>query len=218
MKNKFIAAGIFALAFVLLIVLVCTWNVESIGPEDTSIGLSSLNKAAHDALGSNQLWYDVTEIFGYLAIATVGAFGLLGVYQAFKRKSLLKVDKKLFALCGLFALMAVAYVAFEVIVINYRPVIMPGDAHVEASFPSSHTMLVCVIMGGASVALGDYVKSKGLRIGLRTACIAVAAVTAVGRLLSGVHWLTDIVGGVLISLALVTLYAATCDAFDSKKE
>lgn len=217
MKNKFIASGIFALAFIILIVLVCTWNVANIGPEGTAIGLSSLNKSVHDALGVNKLWYDVTEIFGYVAIATVAVFGLLGVYQTFKRKSLLKVDKKLIALGGLYALMVLAYVLFEIVVVNYRPVIMPGDLHVEASFPSSHTMLVCVIMGGAFLILKDYVKNNGLRIALQYACLFIAAITAIGRLLSGVHWFTDILGGVLISLALVTFYSAVCELVTSKK-
>ena len=33
-----------------------------------------------------------------------------------------------------------------------------------------------------------------------------ALLMVVARLLSGVHWLTDIVGGVLLSTGLVTLY------------
>ncbi len=217
MKSKFIASGIFALAFILLIALVSVWNVSPIGPKGTEIGLSSLNKSVHDALGVNEIWYDVTEIFGYVAIATVAVFGLLGVYQIFKRKSLLKVDKKLIALGGLYGLMALAYVLFEIIVINYRPIIMPGEIHVEASFPSSHTMLVCVIMGSAFLILNDYVKNKGIRIALQYVCLFVAVLTAIGRLLSGVHWITDIIGGVILSLTLVTLYSAVCDLVTLKK-
>ena len=216
MKRKFTASVIFALAFIVLIVLVSAWDVAPIGPEGTEIGLSSINKATHDALGVNEIWYDVTEFFGYLAIATVAVFGLVGVYQIFKRKSIFKVDKKLIALGGLYVLTALAYVLFEIAVINYRPVIMPGELHVEASFPSSHTMLVCVIMGSAFVILKDYVKNNVLRIVLRYVSLAVAAVTAVGRLLSGVHWLTDIIGGVLISLTLVTLYSAVCELAEKK--
>ena len=216
MKSKFIASGIFALAFIVLIVLVSVWNVAPIGPEGTEIGLSSLNKSVHDALGVSEIWYDVTEIFGYVAIATVAVFGLIGIYQIIKRKSIFKVDKKLIALAGLYCLMALAYVLFEIVVINYRPVVMPGDLHVEASFPSSHTMLVCVIMGSAFVILKDYVKNNALRIALQYVSLAIAALTVAGRLLSGVHWLTDIIGGFLISLALVTLYSAVCDLAEKK--
>ena len=216
MKSKFIASGIFALAFIVLIVLVSVWNVAPIGPEGTEIGLSSINKATHDALGVSEIWYDVTEIFGYVAIATVAVFGLIGVYQIIKRKSIFKVDKKLIALVGLYCLMALAYVLFEIVAVNYRPIIMPGDLHVEASFPSSHTMLVCVIMGSAFVILKDYVKNNALRIALQYVSLAIAALTVAGRLLSGVHWLTDIIGGFLISLALVTLYSAVCDLAEKK--
>ena len=126
------------------------------------------------------------------------------------------MDKKLIALAGLYALTVFFYALFEMIVINYRPIIMPGEIYVEASFPSSHTMLVCVIMGSAFFVLVDYVESKGIRIVMQYVCLFIAAVTAIGRLLSGVHWLTDIIGGVLISLALVTLFTAVCDIIDEK--
>ncbi len=217
MKGKFIASGIFALAFILLIVLVSVWNVAPIGPEGTEIGLSSINKATHEAFGVNDVWYEVSEMFGYIAIATAGIFAVVVICQTFGRKSIFKVDKKLIALCGLYCLMAFAYVLFEIIVINYRPIIMAGDAHVEASFPSSHTMLVCVIMGSAFIVIKDYIKNNGLRIALQYVCLAIAALTVAGRLLSGVHWLTDIIGGVLISLALVTFYSAVCDLVEKKK-
>ena len=218
MKNKFIASAILAVAFVVLIVLICTYNVAPIGPEGTEVGFSSLNKAVHEAFGVSETWYEISELLGYIAIATAGGFALLGVVQTAKRKNLLKVDKKLIALGGLYAAMAFTYVLFEMVVVNYRPIIEAGAESVEASFPSSHTMLVCVIMGGAFVILTEYVKSKGLCVALRITALAVSVLTAVSRLLSGAHWFTDILGGVLISLALVTLYSAVCKLLESKKE
>ena len=216
MKNKFIATRIFVLLFVALIILVECVNVAPIGPEGTSIGLSSLNGGVRQALGANDTWYKITEVLGYLSIASVGVFVLFGLYQAIRRKSLLKVDKKLFALLGLYCVTVLAYLAFEVIVINYRPVIMPGDAHVEASFPSSHTLLSCVIMGSAYVMIDHYVKNRGLRIALQYVCLFMATIITVGRLLSGVHWFTDILGGVFLSVALVTLFAGICNAVEKK--
>lgn len=218
MKNKFIASAVWTVAFAVLIVMICTYNVAPIGPEGTEIGFSSLNGAVHDALGVSETWYEISGLLGYLAIATAGAFALLGFVQAVKRKSLLKVDKKLIALGGLYAAMAFMYVLFEIVVINYRPIIEAGAQSVEASFPSSHTMLVCVIMGGAFVILKEYVKNKGMRVALQIASLVIAVLTAASRLLSGVHWFTDIIGGVLISLALVTLYSAVCELIESKKE
>ena len=217
--KKFIAGpGIILLIFIVFAVMAATYNVDDIGPMDTEVGFSSLNGAMRDLLPLNPLFYDLSEYLGYLAIAAAGAFGVLGAAQMIKRKSLLKVDKKILAMGGLYVLLAAAYLLFEVVVINYRPVIMPGETLPEASFPSSHTMLVCVIMGGAFVVMKDYVKNRGLRVALQIAALAVAALTVVARLMSGVHWLTDIVGGVILSLALVTLYSEVCSIIESKKE
>ena len=217
MNKKFISAAIFGLLFVVLIAMLCTFDVSPIGPEGTEIGFSSLNGAVRDALSTNDTWYAISELFGYLSIASAGIFVLLGAIQMLERKSLLKVDKKLYALAGLYAVTVFFYALFEVVVINYRPIIEAGAEHVEASFPSSHTMLTCVIMGGAFVLIGEYIKNRGLCTALRCVAIALAAITVVGRLLSGVHWFTDIVGGVLVSLALVTLFAAVCDKLEAKK-
>ena len=217
MKKKFLASGILGLAFIILIILVCTYDVAHIGPFGTAVGFSTINKAVHDTFPEGELWYDISEVLGYLAIAAAGAFALLGVYQTVKRKSLFKVDKKLIGLGGLYAMMVLMYAWFELVIINYRPVVMPGETAVEASFPSSHTMLVCVIMGGAFVILKDYIKIKWLRVTLQSLCVSLALVTVVARFLSGVHWLTDIIGGVLISLTLVTFYGAVCDFTETNK-
>ena len=218
MNRKFISAAIFGLLFVVLIVMLCTFDVQPIGPEGTEIGFAMLNSTVRGTLGESDLWYSVSSIFGYLSIASAGIFVLLGAVQMLKRKSPLKVDKKLYALAGLYAVTVFFYVFFEIVIINYRPIIEAGAEHVEASFPSSHTMLTCVIMGGAFVLIGKYIKNRGLCTALRCFAVAVAVITVVGRLLSGVHWFTDIIGGVLISLALVTIFSAVCDKIKEKNE
>ena len=218
MKKKFISAAIFGLLFVALIAVLCSIDVQPIGPENTEIGLAALNDTVRATVGTSDFWYSVSSIFGYFSIASAGVFVILGCAQMIKRKSLLKVDKKLFALAGLYAVTVFFYAFFEVVIINYRPIIEAGAEHVEASFPSSHTMLTCVIMGGAFVLIGTYIKNRGLCAALRCLAVAVAVITVVGRLLSGVHWFTDIIGGVLISLALVNLFSAVCDKIEAKKE
>ena len=217
-KKKYTVSVVFAVAFCGLIALVRAYNVAPIGPLGTEIGFYGLNGTVRDAISVNETWYEITEILGYLSIAVAGFFVILGAVQMLKRKSLFKVDKKFYALAGLYAAMAFIYALFEVVVVNYRPVIMEGAEHVEASFPSSHTMLVCVIMGGAFVIIGAYIKNRGLALALKGLAVAVATVTVVGRLLSGVHWFTDILGGVFISFALVILFSAVCDKIDMKKE
>ena len=218
MKKKFITSAVFGLLFVVLIAMLCTFDVQPIGPEGTEIGFAMLNSTVRGTLGESDTWYKISELFGYLSIASAGVFVILGVWQMISRKSLLKVDKKLYALAGLYAVTVFFYAFFEVVIINYRPIIEAGAEHVEASFPSSHTMLTCVIMGSAFVMIGEYIKNRGLALALKGLAVTVATVTVVGRLLSGVHWFTDIIGGALISLALVTLFAAVCEKLDSKKE
>lgn len=218
MKKKFITSAVFGLLFVVLIAMLCTFDVQPIGPEGTEIGFAMLNSTVRGTLGESDTWYKISELFGYLSIASAGVFVILGVWQMISRKSLLKVDKRLYALAGLYAVTVFFYAFFEVVIINYRPIIEAGAEHVEASFPSSHTMLTCVIMGSAFVMIGEYIKNRGLALALKGLAVTVATVTVVGRLLSGVHWFTDIIGGALISLALVTLFAAVCEKLDSKKE
>lgn len=218
MKKKFITSAVFGLLFVVLIAMLCTFDVQPIGPEGTEIGFAMLNSMVRGTLGESDTWYKISELFGYLSIASAGIFVILGAWQMISRKSLLKVDKRLYALAGLYAVTVFFYAFFEVVVINYRPIIEAGAEHVEASFPSSHTMLTCVIMGSAFVMIGAYIKNRGLCFALKGLAVAVATVTVVGRLLSGVHWFTDIIGGVLISLALVTLFAAVCDMTDQKNK
>ena len=210
-KVKFLLAVLFLILFAVLILLVKKVNVAAIGPEGTSIGLSDLNKSFHEMTGENHTLYKISEYLGYGALALVGVFGLVGLAQLIRRRSLLKVDHEILALGGLYVVVLGLYFVFEKVVINYRPVIMEGDAHVEASFPSSHTMLAMVVLGSTLMVISKYVKQDGLRVGLEMLCIISIVLLVLGRLLCGVHWLTDIIGGVLISGALLFAFAGVKD-------
>ena len=211
MKKKAIAAGICILLFLILIVAVKTVDVRAIGPEGTSIGLAGINGLIHEAIGVRMIWYKITNYLGILSILIGICFACLGLFQLIRRKSLLKVDREIFVLGGLYVILAILYVLFELIVISERPVILPGDAHVEASFPSSHTMLAYVILGSAMLVLGKYIRREKL-CSLLQAVFGILILAAVfGRLLSGVHWFTDILGGILISAALLFLFAGVLD-------
>ena len=150
------------------------------------------------------------------AIIAAFLFAATGLVQVIKRRSILKVDKEILALGGLYILVIGIYVLFENVIVNYRPIIMPGCSNPEASFPSSHTMLVCVIMGSTIIIIGKYIKKKSLCMVIRGICAAVIAVTVVGRLVSGVHWFTDILGGLLISTFLLALYSVLITEEDNE--
>lgn len=210
-KTKVLASGVCTILFLLLIVLVRTVDVAAIGAAGTSIGLSCINGAVHTLFGVSTFWYDVTTILGVVALFVVPVFGLLGLYQLIQRKNLFAVDKEILALGGLYVVMAVVYVFFEKVIVNYRPILMPDAVEAEASFPSSHTMLICVIMGSAAMLLKKYIQNETLRFVLGMICNIIMAVTVIGRLICGVHWFTDILGGVLISAVLLFLYSAVVD-------
>ncbi|MBR0145795.1 MAG: phosphatase PAP2 family protein [Eubacterium sp.] len=210
-KMKFILSCVCFLLFIGLIVMIKKVGVAAIGPEGTEIGMAGINQDFHQSAGLNMGWYKLTEYLGYASLALVGVFALAGLVQLVKRKSLLKVDRTILALGGLYVVVLGLYVAFDKIAINYRPEILEGETHVEPSFPSSHTMLACVVLGSAALVMRQYISNRTLATALQVIAVAVCVVLVVGRLLSGVHWLTDIIGGVLISLALLLLFSGIRD-------
>ena len=223
MKRKIYLTATIALfgLFFLFTALVMTVDVQPIGPNGSTVGLASINGAFRDALGTtesyNELWYNISELAGLIPLAIAGCFAIFGLCQAIKRKSLFKVDSHLFVLAGFYAALLLAYVGFEIIEINFRPVLIEGE--LEASYPSSHTMLSIGIMTTAIFELHELIKNKkALLIIFDVACIAVALTVLLGRLLSGVHWLTDIIAGILIVSALICLYRYGVILIQNKKE
>ena len=199
-----------ALLFIVLIVVIKTVDVAAIGPDGTSVGLSSLNGTVASALGFSQTWYTISKLLGLVAFAVVAAFAVLGCWQLIQGKSLRAVDRKLLVLAGLYVVTAILYVLFDKVAISYRPVIAPGDTATEPSFPSTHTLLAIVVFGSALLLVPDYLK-KRLLLAARIALWALLLGTVVGRLLSGVHWLTDIIGGILLGMLLLSAFKLLTD-------
>ncbi len=198
----------FFVMFFALIFAVKFIDVKPIGPQSSEIGLATVNALVRDFVGVNLVWYDITDVFGLISIAVVGFFGLEGLFELVTRKSLKKMDIDIILLGVFYGIVICAYVLFEIVVINYRPMIMDGE--LEASFPSSHTMLVVSVMGTAIYQFSLRIQNNLLRKIIILACSAIMLLTIVGRLISGVHWFTDILGGVFLSGALIFLYIAVC--------
>ena len=203
-KKRLVLGASFVVAFVLWTILACFVDVRAIGPEGSSVGFATLNGFVHELTGVNWLLYTVTDWLGIVPIAVALVFAILGLVQLIKRKSLWKVDHSILALGVFYIVVMAAYIFFEVVVINYRPTLI--DGYLEASYPSSTTMLVMCVMPTAAMHLNVRIKNTVLR---RCAVITIVAFTAfmvIGRLVSGVHWITDIIGGALLSAGLVTMY------------
>lgn len=196
-------------AFVLLTAAVCVIDVKPIGPQGAAVGFAAVNGFVHRMTGVHMNLYVLTDRLSVVPAGFAAGFAALGLRQWIRRKHILRADRSLLALGGFYAALLAAYVFFEVFPVNFRPVLI--DGRLEASYPSSTTMLVLCVMTTARMQLKWRIKSGAVR---RSACISIAAFTALmvaGRLLSGVHWLTDIVGGALLSGGLIRLYAWAAD-------
>lgn len=205
-KKKFLVGAGFLAAFVLWTVLVSLVDIRPSGPNGSSVGFAALNGYVHAFTGVNFRLYTVTDWLGLVPIGVAFGFALLGLAQWIKRKSLLKVDRSLLALGGFYLVVLAAYIFFEIVVINYRPVLI--DGYLEASYPSSTTMLVMCVMPAAMMQLRGRIKNRVLRRCVMILIAVFIAFMVIGRLVSGVHWLTDIIGGVLISTGLVMIYGS----------
>lgn len=201
-----ITASLFLL-FIIFTLLVKLVGVQPVGPLGSKIGFASLNAKIFLKLGVNQTMYGVTEKLGLITFLIMGAFVVLGLVQLIKGKSLKKVDYKIWALGAFYVIVLAFYVLFEIIIINYRPVLIDGE--LEASYPSSHTLLSICVISSAMIVLKDMLASKPIKITAFIVGGILMAVMVVGRLLSGVHWFTDILGGIILSLALVSLFYTT---------
>lgn len=205
-KKKICTAICFLIAFVLWTVLVKLVEVKAIGPEGSSVGFSTLNKFIHELTGVNWFLYILTDWLGLVPIAVAFSFAIFGLIQLIKRKSLRKVDYNILAL-GVFYIVVIAvYILFEIVVINYRPTLISG--YLEASYPSSTTMLVMCVMPTAAMQMNMRIKNVIFRRCILFIIIAFTVFMVIGRILSGVHWISDIIGGALFSVGIVMMYNA----------
>lgn len=179
-------------------------DVQAIGPQESTVGFATMNQFIHDLTGVHMSLYIITDWLSLIPLGFVMGFAILGLVQWIKRKHLLKVDYSILALGGFYILVMAVYVLFEKLVINYRPVLINGS--LEASYPSSTTMLVLCVMPTAILQFNDRIKNNTFRRCVTFGMTAFIIFMVIGRLVSGVHWFTDIIGGALLSAGLVIMY------------
>ena len=205
-QRNFCIATCMLLAFLLWSVAIQFVDVEAIGPQKSSVGFATINQFVHNLTGVHMSLYTITDWLGLVPLVFVIGFALLGLVQWIKRKHLLKVDYNILILGGLYIVVMAVYVLFEMFVVNYRPVLING--YLEASYPSSTTMLVMCVMPTAIMQFNARIKNNVLKRFVASAIIAFIVFMVIGRLVSGVHWFTDIIGGALLSTGLVLMYRA----------
>ena len=198
-----VGVGLLAV-FVLWTVLIRFVDVEAIGPRQSSVGFATLNGYIHNLTGVNMSLYIITDWLGLVPIGVAFGFAVLGIVQCIKRKSLLKVDRSILILGGFYIVVMAVYILFEIVVINYRPTLI--DGYLEASYPSSTTILVMCVMPTAMMQLRTRIKNDLFRRCVMLTITVFITFMVIGRLVSGVHWITDIIGGALLSTAIVLMY------------
>ena len=211
-RKNYLVTSILLLLFFLLTWMVTNVDVKPIGPEGSVIGLSTLNRQVFETIGVHLIWYTITDWLGILPILIAFGFAILGLVQVIQRRSLLRVDNDILILGCYFVIVVSAYLFFEMYIINYRPVILQEG--LEASFPSSHTMIVLCIIAAAIEQSRRRINQPKLRWFVCFVSGAIIAVTIIGRLVSGVHWMTDIVAGVLLGTALFSLYLSVVKEYN----
>ena len=211
-REGFIWSGCLLLAFVLWTLLIQTVDVQPVGVNGTNVGFVAVNTWFHRLTGVHMGLYTVTDWLGLVPIAICTGFGLFGLIQWIRRKSITKVDRDILLLGGYYILVIMGYLIFEMIPINYRPILIDGA--MEASYPSSTTLLVLSVMPTLLFQINRRAKSQKVRRITAVFVLLFSAFMVMGRLVAGVHWLTDIVGAVLLSAGLYCLYRAAVLAMD----
>lgn len=185
--------------------LVKVIDVNEIGTANISIGFATINEFVFNKIGVNMLWYHITDWLGIIPILIAGVYAIKGFAQMIKRKSILKVNKEIIALGIFYIVVITLYIFFEKYIVNYRPILMNGLK--EASYPSSHT-LITICLCGSSIIINKMFYSNKMTKCMDIFSFIIICITVLGRLISGVHWFTDIIGGIIISSALLmTLYS-----------
>lgn len=203
-KERIKASIILTILSIIYIILVKTIDVRIIGPNDSSVGFACTNMFFANLFSGNMVIYKITEILGIFAILIAGCYAIIGFMQLIKRKSLLKVDRNIIAVGILYVLVILCYILFEKFIINYRPILIDGE--LEASFPSSHTMLAICVCISAITLNKTYIKNNDRRKIINISILVLMGLIILGRLISGVHWFTDILGGLIISSTLLSYF------------
>lgn len=205
-RRRLLAAAGWLAAFLAWTAMVHGLDVRPIGPEGSSVGLAGWNGAFHRLTGVHLALYALTDWLSLIPVGLMLGFTLLGLIQLIRRRSLLRVDRSLLALGGTYALLAASYLLFERLVINVRPVLLDGQ--LEASYTSSTTLLVLTVMPTALLELEARPLRPMARKLLHWSGTVFTAAMVLGRAFSGVHWLTDLLGGALLSGSLVMIFRA----------
>lgn len=204
-KAKLIIGALFVLVFLIWTILVLFIDVKAIGPNETRVGFSTFNSWFFTLTGVNMTLYYATDILSLVPFFVIFGFALLGLVQLIKRKSLFRVDFDILMLGAHYISVLFSYLLFEIIVVNYRPILI--ESQMEASYPSSTTMLIMTVMVPLAMQINYRIKNRYIKLLILILISIFTAFMIIGRILSGVHWSSDIIGGMLLSIGYIFIYS-----------
>lgn len=205
-KRTLFIGVVLVVAFIIWTILILTVDVQALGQNGTNIGFATFNCWFHKLTGVHMEIYTITDWLGLVPVFVCMLFGCVGLVQLIKRRSLLKVDYDILALGVYYIVVISEYLIFEMIPINYRPILIEGV--MEVSYPSSTTLLVLSVMPTLIFQANRRVQNSVIKKAIAIFTVSFSAFMVIGRLVAGVHWFTDIVGGVILSIGLFLIYCA----------
>ncbi len=121
MKRYLVWAVILLALFLMLIGLLLNVDVRNVGVEGIALGLAHMSPQLFSLFGIHPWWYELSEWLGVVSLLVVAGFGLLALTQLIRRRSLKRVDQSLYVLFAFYGVLALLYLFFEQVVLNYRP-------------------------------------------------------------------------------------------------
>ncbi len=214
--KKLLSTGIIFIAiFVFWTMLIQTVDVQQVGQNGTNVGFATLNCWFHKLTNVNMTIYHVTDWLGLVPILSCIIFGGVGFVQLIKRRSLFKVDYDIIILGLYYVIVILGYLVFETIPINYRPILI--DGRMETSYPSSTTLLVLSVMPTVSFQVNRRIKNTFIKNSINASVVLFMLLMVIGRTIAGVHWLTDIIGSIILSAGLYLIYQSIVLLIDKKQ-
>lgn len=197
-KNSIIGLSFLGLFLLLIILLQFDKNIITISGKE--VGLSHINDLID--YKSNKKLDIISDILLYTSFIVAIAGVVIGLYQLITRKSLFKVDSFII-IFGIFLVAAVIlWILFDyVIKINYRP-LNPN----EGSFPSTHVLLTVFLTNVGGLMLAKYCKNTTLIIVAYVVSLLFIILVVLFRILSGMHYITDVFGGLFLGFSLSYLF------------
>ncbi len=184
--------------------------------ETEEVGMATLNLSVAEKISYHKSMVTVSKVLGIVAILLAVFFMALAVLEMIARKSVLKADKDLYVLAAFYLAVLLLYIAFDFLALNYRPVLLKEE--LEPSYPSTHTLIGICVFATSAMQFKNRIPQKAVNHTAVIFCLVCLAAIVITRFLSGVHWFTDIIGGILLSAFLISLYMIGIDLVKNKKE